>query len=58
MSAALEKIDPSGDVLPAIIDDFVRRAESAAKIPQARAKDRVVSARVNRKNSQPQLLEL
>ena len=58
MAAALEQLDPGRDVVPAVIDDFVGRAEPAADVAQACAEDRIVAARVDRERRDAQFLQL
>ena len=53
-----EQLDPRGHIVPAIVNSFVRRPESASHISQAGAKDRIVPARVNRERRDSQLLKL
>ena len=45
MAAVGEKVDPGGDVVPAVIDRFVSRPEAAAEHAEACAKDRIAAAR-------------
>src|SRR5262249_48031098 len=52
--ALFEPIDPSGEVVPAVVYDFVRRAEPAAALGGHRRGDAVVAARVDPQHTAPQ----